>query len=172
MVEVKELTIGAVAKRAGVATSALRFYEEQGLIHSERTPAGHRVYHADVLRRVAFIQAAQRVGLRLGEISEALATLPENRTPNRRDWARLGSEWRQRLDHQITLMERLRDDLTGCIGCGCLSLSICALYNPDDRIAEQGPGAQILMRDMEPRPPRNSCAVEKDDAALPCMQES
>ncbi len=149
MVEVKRYPIGAIATRAGVATSALRFYEQQGLIHSERTPAGHRVYHADVLRRVAFIQAAQRVGLSLAEIGEALASLPDRRTPTRKDWAELSAQWRQRLDAQIGLLERLRDDLTGCIGCGCLSLSVCALYNPGDELARYGPGAHILMQDVD-----------------------
>ena len=149
MVEVKRFPIGAIAARAGVATSALRFYEDQGLIHSERTPAGHRQYHSDVLRRVAFIQAAQRVGLSLAEIREALASLPEGRTPNRRDWAHLSAQWRSRLDEQIGLLQRLRDDLTGCIGCGCLSLSVCALYNPGDQLASYGPGAHILLQDMD-----------------------
>ena len=147
MVEVKRLSIGAVAARAGVATSALRFYEDQGLITSERAPSGHRQYHADVLRRVAFIQAAQRVGLALAEIRDALATLPDNRTPNRKDWARLSQSWRSRLDDADPWLERLRDDLDGCIGCGCLSLSVCALYNPGDRVAVRGPGPRILMGD-------------------------
>jgi MerR family transcriptional regulator, redox-sensitive transcriptional activator SoxR len=147
MVEVKRLSIGAVAARAGVATSALRFYEDQGLIASERAPSGHRQYHADVLRRVAFIQAAQRVGLSLSEIRDALATLPDNRTPNRNDWSRLSQSWRSRLDDEIAWLERLRDDLDGCIGCGCLSLSVCALYNPGDRVAVRGPGPRILMGD-------------------------
>lgn len=147
MVEVKLLSIGTVASRAGVATSALRFYEDEGLISSERAPSGHRQYHADVLRRVAFIQAAQRVGLTLAEIRGALATLPDNRTPNRKDWARLSGQWRARLDEQIAWLERLRDDLDGCIGCGCLSLSVCALYNPGDRLATLGPGPRILLGD-------------------------
>ncbi len=147
MVEVKRLSIGTVATRAGVATSALRFYEDEGLISSERAASGHRQYHADVLRRVAFIQAAQRVGLTLAEIRNSLATLPGNRTPNRKDWARLSAHWRTRLDDQIAWLERLRDDLDGCIGCGCLSLSVCALYNPGDRLAARGPGPRILMGD-------------------------
>jgi MerR family transcriptional regulator, redox-sensitive transcriptional activator SoxR len=148
VVEVKTFPIGVVASRAGVATSALRFYEEQGLIRSERAASGHRRYHADVLRRVAFIQAAQRVGLTLAEIRESLASLPENRTPNRRDWARLSAQWRSRLDDQIGLLQRLRNDLSGCIGCGCLSLSVCALYNPDDVLAAHGPGAHLLLQDV------------------------
>jgi MerR family transcriptional regulator, redox-sensitive transcriptional activator SoxR len=152
MVEVKRYPIGAIAARAGVATSALRFYEDQGLIQSERTAAGHRQYHADVLRRVAFIQAAQRVGLSLAEIREALASLPDRRTPNRKDWAQLSVQWRKRLDEQIGLLERLRDDLTGCIGCGCLSLSVCALYNPGDEMARYGPGAHILLQDFNEHP--------------------
>ena len=147
MVEVKRLSIGTVAARAGVATSALRFYEDEGLISSERASSGHRQYHADVLRRVAFIQAAQRVGLTLAEIRGSLATLPGNRTPNRTDWSRLSAHWRTRLDDQIAWLERLRDDLDGCIGCGCLSLSACALYNPGDRLAAHGPGPRILMGD-------------------------
>jgi MerR family redox-sensitive transcriptional activator SoxR len=153
VVEVKRLAIGAVAKRSGVATSALRFYEDQGLIHSERSPAGHRQYHPDVLRRVAFIQAAQRVGLSLAEIREALSSLPDHRTPNRKDWAQLSEGWRRRLDDQIVLLQRLRDDLTGCIGCGCLSLSVCALYNPGDAAAAMGTGARYLLADLEPDPP-------------------
>jgi MerR family redox-sensitive transcriptional activator SoxR len=156
MVEVKRYPIGAIAARAGVATSALRFYEDQGLIHSERTAAGHRQYHADVLRRVAFIQAAQRVGLSLAEIREALASLPDRRTPNRKDWAQLSAQWRERLDEQIGLLERLRDDLSDCIGCGCLSLSVCALYNPGDQMARYGPGAHILLQDMDDDHPRVS----------------
>jgi MerR family redox-sensitive transcriptional activator SoxR len=152
VVEVKRYPIGVVAARAGVATSALRFYEDQGLIQSERTPAGHRQYHADVLRRVAFIQAAQRVGLSLAEIRDALASLPEARTPNRRDWAQLSAVWRARLDEQIGLLQRLRDDLSGCIGCGCLSLSVCALYNPGDELAQYGPGAHILLQDFADHP--------------------
>jgi MerR family transcriptional regulator, redox-sensitive transcriptional activator SoxR len=156
MVEVKRYPIGAIAARAGVATSALRFYEDQGLIHSERTAAGHRQYHADVLRRVAFIQAAQRVGLSLAEIRDALASLPDRRTPNRKDWAQLSAQWRERLDEQIGLLERLRDDLSDCIGCGCLSLSVCALYNPGDQMARYGPGAHILLQDMDDDHPRVS----------------
>ncbi len=149
MVEVKLLSIGAVAKRAGIATSALRFYEDEGLIHAERSPAGHRLYHADVLRRVAFILAAQRVGLSLAEIRDALATLPDHRTPTRKDWEHLSAGWRSRLDHQILLLQRLRDDLTGCIGCGCLSLAVCRLYNPGDIVGADGPGARILLADLE-----------------------
>ncbi len=147
VVEVKRLSIGAVAERAGVATSALRYYEDQGLIHSERSTSGHRQYHADVLRRVAFIQAAQRVGLTLSEIRDSLASLPDSRTPTAKDWAQLSAGWQSRLDEEIAYLERLRDDLVGCIGCGCLSLATCALHNPGDRAARYGPGARFLLGD-------------------------
>lgn len=134
------MRIGEVAERAGIATSALRYYEEVGLIASGRTPTGQRRYPRDVLRRLAFIQAAQRVGLTLEEIAAALATLPGGRTPTTADWARLSRAWRARLDAEIASLERLRDDLTSCIGCGCLSLRSCALYNPDDAAGRHGTG--------------------------------
>jgi MerR family redox-sensitive transcriptional activator SoxR len=146
----RRLTIGEVAERAGVATSALRFYEDEGLITAERTRAGHRRYHADVLRRVAFIRTAQRVGLALGEIREALGSLPDARTPTARDWGRLATAWRPRLDDQIAVLTRLRDQLDGCIGCGCLSLSSCGLWNPDDAAAELGTGPRYLLSDERP----------------------
>ncbi len=139
-----ELTIGEVARRSGVAASALRYYEGRGLISAERTAGNQRRFPRAVLRRVAFIRAAQRVGLGLDEIEQALATLPEGRTPTKADWRRLSRSWRARLDDQITRLERLRDDLGGCIGCGCLSLKACALYNPDDVMAERGTGAVAL----------------------------
>ena len=138
------LTIGQLSERSGVATSALRFYETQGLITSERTSGNQRRYQRATLRRVAFIRSAQRVGLSLEEIEEALATLPEGRTPTRADWARLSRSWRPRLEEQIERLERLRDKLDGCIGCGCLSLRRCALNNPDDEVAPRGPGAVFL----------------------------
>jgi MerR family transcriptional regulator, redox-sensitive transcriptional activator SoxR len=141
---VATLTIGELSERSGVATSALRYYESQGLIRSERTAGNQRRYPRAALRRVAFIRSAQRVGLRLEEISEALATLPENRTPTRADWARLSRSWRPRIDAQIERLERLRAKLDGCIGCGCLSLRTCALNNPDDEVAPRGPGAVFL----------------------------
>ena len=131
------LTIGQVAERTGAAPSALRYWEELGLIRTIRTAGNQRRYERATLRRVAFIRAAQRVGLTLDEIGAALAGLPEERTPTARDWARLSRAWRGRL-------ERLRDQLDSCIGCGCLSLSSCALNNPDDRLAERGPGAVLL----------------------------
>ncbi len=134
------LTIGEVAKRSGVATSALRFYEEQGLIHSERNISGHRRYPRAVIRRVAFIVFAQKIGLTLEEIGAELAKLPQNRVPERRDWAKLSGSWTRRIDEYIAQLERLREGLTGCIGCGCLSLDRCQLANPGDRVARRGPG--------------------------------
>jgi MerR family redox-sensitive transcriptional activator SoxR len=139
------LTIGEFAARAGVAPSALRYYEKEGLISSTRTGGNQRRYQRAELRRVAFIRIAQQVGITLDEIREALRDLPENRTPTKADWARLSARWRRRLDERIALMERLRDQLTGCIGCGCLSLKRCSLYNTDDRLAATGPGPRILL---------------------------
>lgn len=150
MAAAKRLTVGEVAQRAGVATSALRFYEDAGLVTSERNSSGHRRYHTDVLRRVAFIRTAQRVGLSLDEIRTALATLPAGRTPTARDWARLATSWQPRLDEQIAMLTRLRDDLSGCIGCGCLSLAVCRLWNPDDAAAALGSGARYLVDDERP----------------------
>ncbi|MGZ4436401.1 MAG: redox-sensitive transcriptional activator SoxR [Nocardioidaceae bacterium] len=141
------LTIGELSARSGVATSALRYYEELGLIASERTAGNQRRYSRATLRRVAFVRSAQRVGLTLDEVAEALATLPAGRTPTKADWARLSRSWRPRLEAQIERLERLRDKLDGCIGCGCLSLRTCALNNPDDEVAPRGPGAVFL----EPR---------------------
>ncbi|GAB2743999.1 redox-sensitive transcriptional activator SoxR [Nocardioides pakistanensis] len=141
---VAHLTIGQLSERSGVAPSALRYYEERGLIRSERTAGNQRRYAQAQLRRVAFIRSAQRVGLTLEEIEEALATLPEGRTPTKADWARLSRSWRPRIDEQIERLERLRERLDGCIGCGCLSLRTCALNNPDDEVAPRGPGAVFL----------------------------
>ena len=138
------LTIGQLSERSGVATSALRYYERQGLIFSERTAGNQRRYAQAMLRRVAFIRSAQRVGLTLDEIQDALSTLPEGRTPTKADWSRLSRAWRPRIDAQIERLERLRDKLDGCIGCGCLSLRKCALNNPDDEVADRGPGAVFL----------------------------
>jgi MerR family redox-sensitive transcriptional activator SoxR len=134
------LTITEVSRRSGVASSALRFYEQQGLIESERAGSGHRRYHRPVLRRIAFIVFAQRIGLTLGEIGDELAKLPGDRVPNRRDWAELSAGWSERIDSRIAEMERLKAGLTECIGCGCLSLDRCKLANPNDRAAAAGPG--------------------------------
>jgi len=140
-----KLTIGALSQRTGVAHSALRFYEAEGLIHAARSDGGQRRYPRDVLRRVSFIRIAQQVGLSLEEIRTALSSLPEKRTPNKKDWERLSSSWRPRLDAQIAMLERLRDRLTGCIGCGCLSLQLCRLANPGDEAAERGPGPRYVL---------------------------
>jgi MerR family redox-sensitive transcriptional activator SoxR len=140
------LTIGELSARSGVAPSALRYYERLGLISSTRTGGNQRRYERSMLRRVAFIRVSAQVGVPLEEIGAALAELPAGRTPTRADWTRLSRAWRSRLDEQIALMERLRDRLDGCIGCGCLSLKTCGLYNHGDELAEQGPGPVRLMR--------------------------
>jgi MerR family transcriptional regulator, redox-sensitive transcriptional activator SoxR len=134
------LTISEVSRRSGVAASALRFYEERGLIKSERAGSGHRRYPRAVLRRIAFIVFAQRMGLTLEEIGAELAKLPENRVPDRSDWAKLSGSWTKRIDERIAELERLRAGLTQCIGCGCLSLQQCQLANPGDRASRLGPG--------------------------------
>ena len=138
-------SIGAVAERTGVSTSALRFYESQELISAERSDSGHRRYPPDVIRRVSFIRLAQQVGLSLDEVRSALESLPGGRTPNQRDWERLASSWTPRLDEQIGILVRLRDRLTGCIGCGCLSLKACQILNPDDEVADRGPGPRYVL---------------------------
>jgi len=144
------LSIGQLAERSGVATSAIRFYESRGLLSSERTVGNQRRYAQSTLRRVAFIRTAQRVGLSLEEIGEALATLPSGRAPTRSEWTRLSQSWRPRLDAQIRRIELLRDRLDGCIGCGCLSLRSCALTNPGDDLSDLGPGAVLLDPDSRP----------------------
>jgi MerR family transcriptional regulator, redox-sensitive transcriptional activator SoxR len=141
------LSIGEVATRSGVASSALRFYEERGLIVSERAGSGHRRFARPVLRRIAFIVFAQRVGLSLEEIGVELARLPPNRAPTRGDWARLSSKWSGRIDERIAELERLKAGLTECIGCGCLSLDRCKLANPDDRAQRLGPGPRYWIGD-------------------------
>lgn len=146
------LPIGALAERTGVAPSALRFYEAEGLIHAHRSDGGQRRYGRDVIRRVSFIRVAQQVGLRLEEIRAALDSLPDNRTPTEKDWHRLSASWRPRLDEQIALLERLRDRLDACIGCGCLSLKVCHILNPGDVVAERGPGPRYVL-DAEAAPP-------------------
>jgi MerR family transcriptional regulator, redox-sensitive transcriptional activator SoxR len=142
--------IGEIVARSGFAASALRYYEREGLITSQRSPGGQRQFHRSVLRRLAFIRAAQRVGLSLDEVRAALATLPDSRTPTRADWARLSRSWRSRLDEQIAALEALRDGLDSCIGCGCLSLRRCSLYNPGDQVAAAGPGARLLPAALRP----------------------
>lgn len=134
------LTIGEVARRSGVAASALRYYEERGLIASDRAGSGHRRYPRPVLRRIAFVVFAQRVGLRLDEIGALLAQLPPDRAPTRAEWGRLSEPWGRRIDERIAELERLKRGLTECIGCGCLSLDRCRLANPGDRAAQHGPG--------------------------------
>jgi MerR family transcriptional regulator, redox-sensitive transcriptional activator SoxR len=146
------LTIGEVAARTGVATSALRYYEERGLISSQRTAGNQRRFPRTVIRTVSVIRAAQEVGLTLNEIADALDSLPDGRTPTASDWSRLATGWRESIDHRIAELEALRDDLGDCIGCGCLSLRSCALFNPDDRAAAGGTGARYILGDERPTP--------------------
>ncbi|CAN5354639.1 redox-sensitive transcriptional activator SoxR [soil metagenome] len=141
------LTIGEISRRSGVAASALRFYEERGLIASERPGSGHRRYPRTVLRRIAFIVFAQRIGLTLEEIGGELARLPRDRAPGRRDWSRLSRSWEARIDERIAELGRLKAGLTECIGCGCLSLDRCRLANPGDRVAGLGPGPRFWLGD-------------------------
>ena len=145
------LTVGAVAERSGFAPSALRYYERVGLVESSRTAGGQRRYRRSVLRRLAFVRAARNIGLSLDEVSAALDTLPEGRTPTKADWARLSRSWRSRLDEQIAGLTALRDGLDSCIGCGCLSLRRCAISNPADLAAGAGPGAAFLPRTLRRR---------------------
>jgi MerR family redox-sensitive transcriptional activator SoxR len=145
------LTISEVSQRSGVAASALRFYEERGLIHSERSGAGHRRYPRAVLRRIAFIVFAQRMGLTLEEIGAEVTKLPRNRAPNRADWEKISGTWTRRIDERIAELQRLRQGLTRCIGCGCLSLKDCQLSNPGDRAGRNGPGPRYWMGDARGR---------------------
>jgi len=138
------LSVGEVAQRSGVAISALHFYEAQGLVRSERSAGNQRRYRRDVLRRVAVIRVAQSLGVSLGEIARELSQLPDQRTPTKADWVRLSSHWRSSLDRRIVELQALRDELQGCIGCGCLSLRACRLFNPGDDLGQRGPGAQRL----------------------------
>ena len=140
----KELTVGQLAARSGVAVTALHFYESKGLIKSNRNAGNQRRYPRDVLRRVVVIKIAQRLGIPLATIGEALRTLPDERAPNVHDWERLSALWREDLDERINKLVLLRDKLNGCIGCGCLSMEACPLRNQDDKLAEYGPGAQLL----------------------------
>lgn len=142
------LTIGEMSDRTGVAPSALRFYEAEGLLRATRSAGGQRRYERAEIRRVSFIRVAQQVGLSLDEIRSALASLPDRRTPDEKDWEKLSRSWRPRIDAQIALLERLRDRLDGCIGCGCLSLKYCRLLNPGDVAAERGPGPRYVLEDV------------------------
>lgn len=144
------VTIGEFARRAGVAESALRYYERLGLISSERTAGRQRRYARAMLRRVAFIRAAQTVGLSLAEVHAALATLPDERTPNKADWNKVSAAWIRRIDERIAELEQLRATLNSCVGCGCLSLRTCRLYNPEDTAATRGAGARWLLGDAPP----------------------
>jgi MerR family redox-sensitive transcriptional activator SoxR len=141
------LPIGELAARSGLAASALRYYEELGLIGSERTSGGQRRYRRATLRRLAFIRAAQRIGLTLEEVGESLARLPVDHVPHANEWSRVARTWEHRIDDQIAELQRLKDALTGCVGCGCLSLTRCGLYNTQDTAAERGPGARYLLGD-------------------------
>ncbi len=144
-----ELTIGEASERIGIASSALRFYESKGLVTSRRTVGGQRRYARDVLRRVAFIRAAQSVGLSLEEIQASLEPLPADRAPTKEEWELLAAEWRPRLETQIATLEAMRDRLAACIGCGCQTLDACQVFNPGDKAAERGPGAQYFVLDDE-----------------------
>jgi MerR family redox-sensitive transcriptional activator SoxR len=140
----KELSVGEVAARSGVAVSAVHFYETKGLIRSRRNQGNQRRYPREVLRQVAVIKVAQRIGIPLAMIRDALATLPHGRTPTAADWRKLSAQWKRALEERIDRMMQLRDSLTGCIGCGCLSLKVCPLRNPRDRLGEEGPGPRLL----------------------------
>jgi MerR family transcriptional regulator, redox-sensitive transcriptional activator SoxR len=144
-----ELTPGQLAERSGVSVSALHYYEREGLIHSRRTSGNQRRYRRETLRRVAFIRVSQRVGIPLAEVRRALDTLPESRTPRRDDWEKISALWRDDLDRRIEQLTRLRDQLTTCIGCGCLSLDTCALSNPHDELGAVGPGPRRLLVDFD-----------------------
>ena len=144
------LTIGDLARRTGLSVSAIRFYEAKGLIHPDRNAGGQRRFAGADIRRLSFMMIAQQLGLSITEIREALTALPNQRTPTKRDWTRLSRSIRQRLDEQIAMMERLRDKLDGCIGCGCLSLKSCALYNPEDRAATLGSGPRFVLSAQRP----------------------
>jgi MerR family redox-sensitive transcriptional activator SoxR len=144
-----ELTVGQVAARSGVAVSTLHFYESAGLIRSRRNAGNQRRYPREVLRRIAVIRVAQRTGISLASIRDALKALPNGRTPTAEDWGKLSARWRAELNDRIDRLVRLRDQLDGCIGCGCLSLGVCPLRNPWDRLGEQGPGPRLLDPDWE-----------------------
>ena len=142
-----ELSVGEVAARAGIAVSALHFYERKGLIRSHRTAGNQRRYEKDVLRRLAVIRLANELGVPLGRVAQAMAALPQGRTPTKEDWQALSAGWKDELDRRIVLLTRLRDELNGCIGCGCLSMERCPLFNPDDRLAGEGAGPRRILRE-------------------------
>ncbi|WP_067476163.1 redox-sensitive transcriptional activator SoxR [Actinomadura hibisca] len=178
---VHELTVGQLAERSGVAVSALHFYEAKGLISSRRTAGNQRRFSRDALRRVSFIKVSQRVGIPLSEIKRALATLPEERTPTVADWARLSETWKTDLDDRIAQLQKLRDDLTECIGCGCLSINKCALTNPYDQLGDEGPGPRRLLvrhgdaphadgAQSTPSAP-SATAAQGDSQAEPCADD-
>ncbi|MFC0042077.1 redox-sensitive transcriptional activator SoxR [Actinomadura rayongensis] len=162
---VNELTVGQLAERSGVAVSALHFYESKGLIESRRTAGNQRRFARDTLRRVAFIKVSQRVGIPLSDIRAALDTLPEGRTPTSADWKRLSELWRADLDARIDQLQRLRDDLDDCIGCGCLSIRKCALANPYDRLGDDGPGPRRLLTGAAPSPAPSAAPSPAPSAA-------
>ncbi|WP_068020829.1 redox-sensitive transcriptional activator SoxR [Nocardia mexicana] len=164
----KELTPGQLSERSGVAVSALHFYEREGLISSRRTSGNQRRYSRETLRRVAFIRISQRVGIPLSEIRKALGTLPEGRTPNRKDWERLSTIWQVDLDQRIEQLTRLRDSLTGCIGCGCLSLASCRIVNFHDKLGDEGPGARVLDVNLncEATPDAPGCEKQTETAEV------
>ncbi|MFG3120251.1 redox-sensitive transcriptional activator SoxR [Streptomyces sp. NPDC048197] len=175
--KVHELTVGQLSARSGAAVSALHFYESKGLISSTRTAGNQRRYTRDALRRVAFVRAAQRVGIPLAVIRDALAELPDERTPNRDDWAKLSQVWRTELDERISQLVELRDRLTDCIGCGCLSLERCKLSNPYDNLGERGPGARRLRvdratKDPQDGRPRTEGDPPREDAGRSRVQEA
>ncbi|HCQ67137.1 MAG TPA: redox-sensitive transcriptional activator SoxR [Rhodobacteraceae bacterium] len=160
----KEISIGELARRTGLAPSAIRYYEDEGLVHPERTAAGQRRFLRSDIRRLSFVMIAQRLGFALSRIRELLQDLPDRRTPNARDWSRISTEIRGELDQRIAQLERLRDTLDGCIGCGCLSLETCALYNPDDIVGAEGTGPRFVV-DTEKRPGRSPGQSNREDPA-------
>jgi len=159
-----EIGIGQVAARTGLARSAIRYYEDEGLVHPERTAAGQRRFLRSDIRRLSFVMIAQRLGFSLGRIRDLLHALPDKQTPNARDWARISSEIRGELDQRIAQLERLRDTLDGCIGCGCLSLEKCALHNPDDTAGEEGPGPRFVVNTKK-GPGRSPGQSNREDPA-------
>ncbi|PAJ75497.1 redox-sensitive transcriptional activator SoxR [Pseudoalteromonas sp. NBT06-2] len=144
--EEANLTVGYIAKRCGIKVSTLHFYEEKGLIRSWRNQGNQRRYKRDVLRRIAVIKAAQKIGIKLDDIKQTFSDLPNERTPCKGDWAKLSANWQKQLDARIAYMQKLRDSVKGCIGCGCLSMENCPIYNPNDELAEEGTGAVLLHR--------------------------